>query len=85
MIRMRQAWQMNIGRYRQHLGSLNGQIETLNPQRTLERGYAVVMNKRDEVVMSPEAIQATDVLRLHLAHGQVGVQVTKLVSDKASD
>ena len=84
-IRMRQAWQMNIGRYRQYLGSLNGQIETLNPQRTLERGYAVVMNKRNEVVMSPEAIQATDVLRLHLAHGQVGVQVTKLVSDKASD
>ena len=80
-IRMRQAWQTNLGRYAQHLASLTAQIETLNPQRTLERGYAVVINSRDEVVMDPKAIQASDVLQLRLAKGEVGVQVTKLVSN----
>ena len=81
-IRMRQAWQVAVGRYRQQLGSLGGQIETLNPQRTLERGYAVVINGHNEVVMSPDSIQTADILQLRLAKGQVGVQVTKLVSDE---
>ena len=60
---------------RQSLASLAAQLELLNPQRTLERGYAIVTDARGAVVRSPRALHARDTVGVRLAEGsaQVGI------------
>ncbi|WP_296943435.1 exodeoxyribonuclease VII large subunit [uncultured Massilia sp.] len=60
---------------REALHALAAQLELLNPQRTLERGYAIVSNARGKVLTAPGQIKPRDVLRLRLAQGSVEVGV----------
>jgi len=60
---------------REALGGLAAQLELLNPQRTLERGYAIVSDDKGAIVRSPAQLQARGTLGLRLAEGsaQIGV------------
>ncbi|MDN4052477.1 exodeoxyribonuclease VII large subunit [Massilia sp. YIM B02763] len=60
---------------REAVGALAAQLELLNPQRTLERGYAIVSNAKGKVLTAPGQIKPRDVLRLRLAEGSVEVNV----------
>ncbi|MFK3738539.1 exodeoxyribonuclease VII large subunit [Massilia sp. TN1-12] len=60
---------------REALGALAAQLELLNPQRTLERGYAIVSNAKGKALTSPGQIKPRDVLRVRLAEGSVEVNV----------
>jgi exodeoxyribonuclease VII large subunit len=60
---------------REALHGLAAQLELLDPQRTLERGYAIVSNAKGKVLMAPGQIKPRDVLRVRLAEGSVEVSV----------
>lgn len=60
---------------REALGALAAQLELLNPQRTLERGYAIVSDAKGKVLTAPDQIKPRDVLRVRLAEGSVEVNV----------
>jgi exodeoxyribonuclease VII large subunit len=60
---------------REALGALSAQLELLNPQRTLERGYAIVSNAKGKVLHSPGQIKPRDVLRVRLAEGSAEISV----------
>jgi exodeoxyribonuclease VII large subunit len=60
---------------REALHALSAQLELLNPQRTLERGYAIVSNAKGKVLRAPGQIKPRDVLRVRLAEGSVEVGV----------
>jgi exodeoxyribonuclease VII large subunit len=60
---------------REALGALAAQLELLNPQRTLERGYAIVSNAKGKVLTAPGQIKPRDVLHVRLAEGSVEVNV----------
>jgi exodeoxyribonuclease VII large subunit len=47
------------------------QLETLNPQRTLERGYAVILDKQKKAARKPNDIKADEDYVLRLAEGEV--------------
>jgi exodeoxyribonuclease VII large subunit len=57
------------------LRALAAQLEMLNPQRTLERGYAIVSNGKGKVLHAPGEIRPRDVLRVRLAGGSAEVEV----------
>ena len=59
---------------RQALTALASQLELLNPQRTLERGYAIITDGGGAVVRSPSQLRPKQVLALRLADG--GADVT---------
>jgi exodeoxyribonuclease VII large subunit len=59
---------------RQALMALASQLELLNPQRTLERGYAIITDGAGAVVRSPSQLRPKQVLSLRLADG--GADVT---------
>lgn len=44
---------MHIRLGRQTLAALNAQLELLNPQRTLEGGYAIVSDAKGHVIRTP--------------------------------
>ena len=60
---------------RQALSALAAQLEMLNPQRTLERGYAIVTDPRGAIMRSPAALHPRELIGVRLAQGsaQVGI------------
>ncbi len=60
---------------RQALSSLAAQLELLNPQRTLERGYAIVTDGKGRIVRAPKELQPRETITVRLAEGsaQVGI------------
>jgi len=53
------------------------QLETLNPQRTLERGYAVILNESQKAARQPSDIRENEDYILQLADGQIQAQFKK--------
>ena len=67
-----------LGQRRDALGALAAQLELLNPQRTLERGYAIVRDSRGKVLRSPDDIHAREALTVRLAEGTAEVGVASV-------
>ena len=63
---------------RAELASLASQLELLNPQRTLERGYAIVRDAKGSVLRSPAQIKAGQVVNVRLAEGSAEVGVASV-------
>lgn len=64
-----------LARRRHALDALAAQLELLNPQRTLERGYAIVRDAAGNVLRAPSQIKVHEAISVRLAEGtaQVGV------------
>ncbi|MFL6719234.1 MAG: exodeoxyribonuclease VII large subunit [Burkholderiaceae bacterium] len=63
---------------RQALLALASQLELLNPQRTLERGYAIVTDGGGAVIRSPAALKVHDRLTMTLAEGSADVTLSSV-------
>ena len=63
---------------RDALDALAAQLELLNPQRTLERGYAIVSNAEGHALRAPGEIKARQVLTVRLAEGSAEVKVSSV-------
>ena len=63
---------------RDALAALAAQLELLNPQRTLERGYAIVSNAQGEALRDPARIKARSALTVRLAEGSAEVRVSSV-------
>jgi len=63
---------------REALNALAVQLELLNPQRTLERGYAIVRDGKGQIVRDPAQIHARDTLTVKLANGSAEVGVAQV-------
>ena len=63
---------------RHALASLSAQLELLNPQRTLERGYAIVTDENGTVLRSPAQLHAGDTLAIRLAEGEARVGISSV-------
>jgi exodeoxyribonuclease VII large subunit len=63
---------------RHALAALNAQLEMLNPQRTLERGYAIVTDASGRIVRAPEDIKPREVVCVRLAEGTADVGVASV-------
>lgn len=60
---------------RHALTSLSTQLELLNPQRTLARGYAIVSDPHGLIVRSPSQLHARDIITVRLAEGQADIAI----------
>ena len=66
-----QYWQ----RHQQHLAA---QLEALSPQRTLERGYAVILQQGSGAVRNPDQLLAQHDYRIQLAEGSAEITLAKV-------
>jgi exodeoxyribonuclease VII large subunit len=64
-----------LGQRRDALAALSSQLELLNPQRTLERGYAIVTDDQGAIVRAPAQLKPHSALNLRLAEGSAQVDV----------
>jgi exodeoxyribonuclease VII large subunit len=54
------------------------QLETLNPQRTLERGYAVILDQNQKAARQPSDIREDEEYTIKLASGAVVTRFDKV-------
>jgi exodeoxyribonuclease VII large subunit len=79
--RLNQAWLVRVENWKRNQSHYQAQLEMLNPQRTLERGYAVILSKdHDELraLRNPASLSLTDVYQVRLAEGQAEVRFSEV-------
>lgn len=79
--RLNQAWSVRMESWKRNQIHYQLQLEMLNPQRTLERGYAVILNKSAEhlhAVRNPADLKTNDAYQIRLAEGNAQVQILKV-------
>lgn len=67
---------------RQNLAVLQAQLDMLDPQRTLERGYAILRDKAGNILRQPAAIATPQTLTLTLAGGSAQIEVASVTINK---
>ncbi len=79
--RLSQAWVVRMESWNRNQSHYKLQLEMLNPQRTLERGYAVILSKEElamHAVRNPKELNVEQLFQVRLAEGQVEVQFAKI-------
>ena len=74
--RLSQSWLVRVESWQQGQTHLGAQLEALNPQRTLERGYAVIMRGMGEqthAVRNPDELKPQETLQVRLAEGEAEI------------
>ena len=83
--RLNQAWQVGMQTYRQRHQSWRNHLELLSPQRTLDRGYAVLLDERGQAIKSAQQIQAKQTYELRLADDWSDVTVSEVKNIRVSE
>jgi exodeoxyribonuclease VII large subunit len=67
-----------LAQRRQELAALAAQLELLNPQRTLERGYAMVLDGKGRIVRAPKDLRPREIVTVRLAEGTAEVGIASV-------
>ena len=86
--RLNQAWSVRIENWKRNQSHYQSQLEMLNPQRTLERGYAVILSKSKNegqeqlhAVRKPSELNTEQGFQIRLAEGQAEVQFSEVLRE----
>jgi exodeoxyribonuclease VII large subunit len=83
--RLNQAWSVRVENWKRNQSHCQSQLEMLNPQRTLERGYAVILSKDGEelhALRKPSELVAGRQYEIHVAQGISEVELAKAINIK---
>ena len=75
--RLSRVWQEKLRYWRQQQEHYLFQIEALNPQRTLERGYSLILDGA-KAVRDPQELQPAKEYTIAMAHGHVHVTLNNV-------
>ena len=73
---LQSATQHQLSHHQHQLHHFTGQLELLNPQRTLERGYAILQDTQGNIIKTPKQIRAPMDIVARLAQGEVDLSIT---------
>lgn len=76
--RLNQAWSVRMESWKRNQSHYQSQLEMLNPQRTLERGYAVILSRDDDefhAIRNPKELHSEDAYQIQLAEGRAEVRI----------
>lgn len=81
---MEESVRSRLARARGRVESLGTQVAQLSPLAVLERGYAVVTNSRQQVLLDAAQAQAGDAVSIRLGKGRLGAEVTSVTAGEKS-
>ncbi len=76
--RLTNCMQTHMAKQRHKLGALSAQLEMLNPQRTLERGYAIVTDEKGHIVRAPQDLRPRQHVTIRLAKGTAEIGIASV-------
>ncbi len=75
------AWDNDIQQRQKAISGLKEQLEILNPQAVLERGYSIAFASNGEIIRSTESVGIGDQFELQTANGRFTAEKTKDIVD----
>ena len=85
--RLNQAWSVRMENWKRNQTHYQSQLEMLNPQRTLERGYAVILNKEHDqlqAVRNTKELMPEKTYQVRLAEGEAEIQFSKVTQGNSA-
>lgn len=76
--RLQQAYRYRQEAHLQQLSALRNQLELLNPQRTLERGYAILSDHKGKALRNTAELKPQSLLQVRLASGTAEVGISSV-------
>ena len=76
------AYTSRLGAHHYKLDALQGKLELLAPQRTLERGYAILRDEQGAIIRRTAQLQAPQRLALTVAEGSAHIEISRVEPDK---
>ena len=79
--RLNQAWAVRMDNWKRNQVHYQSQLEMLNPQRTLERGYSVILSREDNqlrAVRGPGELSTETVFQIQMADGEAEVRLADI-------
>ncbi|ANI98892.1 exodeoxyribonuclease VII large subunit [Polynucleobacter wuianus] len=79
--RLNQAWAVRMDNWKRNQVHYQSQLEMLNPQRTLERGYSVILSREDNqlrAVRGPGELSTETVFQIQMADGGAEVRLADI-------
>ncbi|PXX37965.1 exodeoxyribonuclease VII large subunit [Undibacterium pigrum] len=76
--RLQQASRYRQEAHLQQLSGLRNQLELLNPQRTLERGYAILSDHKGKALRNTAELKPQSLLQVRLASGTAEVGISSV-------
>lgn len=67
-----------IAQRKHALAALAAQLELLNPQSTLERGYAMVLDRKGRIIRAPQDLHPRETVTVRLAEGSAEVGIASV-------
>ena len=55
--------------------TISSKLELLNPQSHLKRGYALALDKHNQVIYTPDQVEIDEIFNLRIAEGQLQAKV----------
>lgn len=77
------AFASQFSTHRHAIGALHGKLELLAPQRTLERGYAILQDEQGQIIRRVSQIKAPQQLALTVAEGRARLDISRVDPDPA--
>jgi exodeoxyribonuclease VII large subunit len=76
--RLQQCQRHALSQQRQQLSALQTQLELLNPQRTLDRGYAIIRDHKGKLLRSTHELHPQSLVSIRLANGSADVGISSV-------
>ena len=79
--RLNQAWTVRMDNWKRNQVHYQSHLEMLNPQRTLERGYSVILSREDNqlhAVRGPGELSTETVFQIQMADGEAEVRLADI-------
>lgn len=77
--RLMRAFEARLNQHKNRLGALVSTLNAVSPLNTLERGYAVVKNRQQQVLSSVSQVRSGDELKVLLKDGAVEAVATGII------
>jgi len=78
--RLKQRMEECLQQSRQQLGGISRELNAISPLATLERGYAITLDKHKSVVTDASRLRVDDQITIRLAKGELGCRVEEIIT-----
>jgi exodeoxyribonuclease VII large subunit len=79
--RLNQAWSVRMENWKRNQTHYQSQLELLNPQRTLERGYSVILSRQENrlhAIRGPKELTTDAVFQIQMAEGEAEIRLADI-------
>ena len=82
--RMQVTMNSQLEKYKEQIRSYKQNLDHLNPNEILSRGYSIILNQKKKIINNTSAMNVNDKIKIKFYEGNAEANITKINQDKES-